>query len=206
MYKYCLTVITVLLFSSYLNASPSDTDHPHGDQHHRQGVHVHGLAELTLVLDGNSLALELASPAANIVGFEHRAATAEQMLVVASAKTKLASAPTLFAFTGTNCEAEAEKTNVNMSALLPEGNKGENKGEEHHEEHHGGSDSGQQNSHSEIVAVYHFNCRQGAKLTAVSVALFEHFPAIEALNTRWVAHNRQGAIDLTATSRIIPIR
>ena len=42
-----------------------------------QQAHVHGTAELFVVLDGNQLDIELRSPAMNLLGFEHRANNAE---------------------------------------------------------------------------------------------------------------------------------
>ena len=39
---------------------------------HAEEAHIHGLATLTLALEGNSLEIEFESPAANLVGFEHR--------------------------------------------------------------------------------------------------------------------------------------
>ena len=39
------------------------------------GPHEHGVASLNLVVDGNLVSLELDSPAANLVGFEHTPGT-----------------------------------------------------------------------------------------------------------------------------------
>ncbi|MEX5543051.1 ZrgA family zinc uptake protein, partial [Pseudomonas poae] len=49
-----------------------DHDHEHGSL----GAHEHGVGRLNAVLDGQTLELELESPAMNLVGFEHLATTA----------------------------------------------------------------------------------------------------------------------------------
>jgi hypothetical protein len=50
--------------------------HEHPAEHRQHGAHVHGLAILNLALDGQQIRIELHSPAANIVGFEHAPASA----------------------------------------------------------------------------------------------------------------------------------
>lgn len=40
-------------------------------EHREHGAHEHGVAQLNLVLEGEKLLIELASPGVNIVGFEH---------------------------------------------------------------------------------------------------------------------------------------
>ena len=46
-------------------------DHEHGSL----GAHEHGVGRLNAALDGQTLELELESPAMNLVGFEHAATT-----------------------------------------------------------------------------------------------------------------------------------
>ncbi|MGB1290473.1 MAG: ZrgA family zinc uptake protein, partial [Porticoccaceae bacterium] len=36
-------------------------------------AHVHGLSQLTIAVEGETVELEFSSPAMNLVGFEHRA-------------------------------------------------------------------------------------------------------------------------------------
>ena len=47
-------------------------------EHHHHDAHVHGVAHLNVALEGNDLYIELTSPAANIVGFEHDPRTQNQ--------------------------------------------------------------------------------------------------------------------------------
>ena len=67
-------------------------DHSHGSL----SAHEHGVAQLNVALDGNSLELELHSPAMNLVGFEHKAQSDQDKKAVEMAKQQLANPITLF--------------------------------------------------------------------------------------------------------------
>ena len=95
-------------------------------QHRSHDAHVHGLPELTVALEGNELELHLESPAANIIGFEYMASTAEQSHIVEQAEATLKSAHKLFVFAGTRCDVK--EVMVDVSAV-------ENKGIGHHDDH-----------------------------------------------------------------------
>jgi hypothetical protein len=45
---------------------------------HQSGAHVHGIAQLQVVLEGNQVSLEFTSPLENLLGFEHVPRTAKQ--------------------------------------------------------------------------------------------------------------------------------
>lgn len=59
-----------------LTAQASDNhkhdEHKHDEKVEHIGPHVHGVAALNVVLDGDDLTVELDSPAMNVVGFEHK--------------------------------------------------------------------------------------------------------------------------------------
>ena len=63
-------------------------------------AHVHGVAELTIAIEGKSLEVQFASPAMNLVGFEHKATSAEQMATVKKVETQLNESDALFVITG----------------------------------------------------------------------------------------------------------
>jgi hypothetical protein len=71
------------------------------------------------------------------------------------------------------------------------------------DESHGG-DEGEQ-SHSDISAHYTFVCAQDETLQAVSVGA-EALPfGLETINAAWVSDTAQGAVQLTATKRLIQL-
>ena len=164
-------------------------------------AHVHGLATLTLALENQSLEIEFESPAANIVGFEHEAKSAEEKQAVKAAEVILESPATLFSFAGTGCQLkEAE---VDISGLMEEGH---NDHGHHHDHHHSSHDDHKDDSHSEIKAHYHFTCNGAEQLESVSTTLFSQFPGIETINAMWVTDTRQGSKLLKPDSTILSLR
>ena len=194
------TVIAVLsMLSRMLHAEPLDRD-----DHHQQKRHLHGLVEMTLAIEGNTVELNLESPAANIVGFEHLASTPEQHASVTRATTILDLPQQLLTFIGTRCQSIAQE--VDFSAMLKPTKTYHN--EEAHSEHPVHADKSHEDhaAHSEITARYRFRCDKGAKLTAIKMHLFEVFPRIETVNAAWVSDNHQASAVLTAGSTTINLK
>ena len=70
---YVLTTSLLAPLAFVAPGASADEKHEHDhDQAHRQhDAHVHGSAALNLALESGEVHIELDSPAANIVGFEH---------------------------------------------------------------------------------------------------------------------------------------
>lgn len=158
---------------------------------HSHEAHEHGVAQLTLAIEGNVLAIEFESPAANLVGFEHKARTQEEIKQVKQAKDILNSPEALFSFIGTNCIAQ--KTTADVSGV-----KGDAHNEHKHHDH--------PKNHSEITANYLFNCKNSSQLTSLSIALFEKFNGIKIINATWITDTEQRAEKLNAEKKIIFLR
>lgn len=195
---YSTAILTAVfsMFSIGLNAEPLD----HGDHHQQQETHLHGQVEMTLAIEGNTIELNLESPAANIVGFEHSASTPEQHASVNRAKSILDSPEQLLTFIGTGCKATRQE--VDVSAVLAA--EDDDHKEEAHDEHDEHDEHGE--THSEISARYQFHCAQGAKLTAIKVQLFDLFPGIETVRAAWVSDSHQASAMLTADSITINLK
>ena len=173
---------------------------------HAEEAHIHGLATLTLALEGNSLEIEFKSPAANLVGFEHQAESAKEKQAVKAAEVILGSPATLFSFAGNGCQLK--DVEVDISGLLEEDHDDHG---HHHERHHSSHDdhkghSDKSDSHSEIKAHYHFSCNQEKQLESVSTALFSQFPGIENINAMWVTDTVQGSKILAPNSAEFSLR
>ncbi len=164
-----------------------------------QQAHTHGLATLTLALENDVLEIQFESPAANLVGFEHKATSANEKKAVTQAETTLKEPKGLFSFVGADCQSK--KTSVDVSGLMGE------QGNEHEEhEHHGHSEGHDESGHSEISAHYRFSCDDAKKLAAVSVALFNEFHGIEKIDVMWITEIKQGAVTLSANKKTISLR
>ena len=215
MRKYSKTIISLIgtvsvcLISSHLMAGNHDShhDHDHHDHDHHehdaskgQKAHLHGYAELKLVLDGNNMEITLDSPSANIVGFEHRASTPAQKDAVESARKVLESSKKLFKFKGTWCQL-TEKY-VDVSALLSAEDLAAEEKDKHAEHHHDHHDHGSDEQiHSDVAATYKYYCKKGMNLRSVSIIMLDRFPAIEQLKVDWIKDGKQGSSDLSIKSK-----
>ena len=178
------------------------------DQEHRQhDAHVHGIATLNLALEGQEVHVELDSPAANIVGFEHAPSSEDDHAALEKAVATLKDGDRLFRFNN-DAGCRMEKANV-TSALLDEEHDehADTHSDDHDHEEEGGvthekhEDEG--DTHSEIKAAYHFECDQPGKLMQLIVELFEAFPGTEKLNVQYVIESKQGAAELTTAGHVL---
>ncbi len=178
-----------------------------GEQRHHD-AHVHSVAHMNVALEGNNLYIELSSPAANIVGFEHHPRTQEQKAAVKKAIETLAAGQELFALpagTGgrlvkakvqTDIENDSDHGSGQTHAHdRAESGKEAEVGKHRHGEHHEADDH---ERHSEFKAEYHFLCKTPQKLTRVEVKLFRIFPGIEHIEVQLLTDTKQTALELTA--------
>ncbi len=109
----------------------------------QHGTHVHGEALLNVVVDGSDVVIELESPAANIIGFEHAPKNAEQEAAVETAMASLARGNDLFQWpSGGLCRlmgAAVESPFDEAQGEEGHGEKDHHHGgdhDEHHDDHH----------------------------------------------------------------------
>ena len=150
-------------------------------------AHVHGEAVLNIVLDGNTLLIEFASPAINLLGFEHAPANDEQKSMLQNAKQTLTATDRLFYFSTAACRSE------NAEIEAPYMNQYEDK----KHPHHGG--------HAHFHASYAFKCRQEKDLKEITIKLFAFFPGIHQIKTHWIINGAQGATVLEPNNPILKI-
>jgi hypothetical protein len=190
-------------------------DHDQHQEHRQHGTHVHGIAALNLALEDNEVQIELDSPAANIVGFEHAPSSPDDHAALDKAVATLKAGERLFKF---NDEADCRMETASVtSALLDDAHEGHaeekagapahaEKEEHRHEEHegeHAKEDEHEGETHSDIEAAYHFECDTPDKLTALTVALFEAFSGMEKIKVQYVIQSKQGATELTAQDHVV---
>lgn len=197
-------ILTASLLAPLALVAPGiSADESHDHEHRQHGAHVHGIAALNLALEGQEVHLELDSPAANIVGFEHAPSSDADHAALDKAVAMLKDGNQLFRF---NSEAGCQMEKVAVtSPLLADEHEHEHEEHEHeeheheeheHEEHEGGD-------HADIEATYHFECAQPDKLTQLSVELFEAFPRTEKLNVQYVIESKQGAAELSPADHVV---
>ena len=145
--------MAVLVLAGAFAAAAAEREH---------GVHAHGVGRLNLVVEANTVLVELISPGANIVGFEHAPGSAEERAAMADAVQALKDGGALFAFAPeARCRLEAA---VVESTLI--------------EDSHavGGAPEEEAAEHAEFDVHYRFHCARPDRLTDLEVRLFERFP------------------------------
>ena len=94
-------------------------------------AHVHGLSELTIAMDTKTIELQLISPAMNLVGFEHKASSKQDIAAVKQAELILGQHNSLFLIAGGDCEHLS--TSIDSDGLLEAG---AHEDQEKHDDHH----------------------------------------------------------------------
>lgn len=183
-----LATLCLALWAGPLLAEPHHHDHERESSIQHES-HVHGMAELLVVLEGAVLNIEFRSPAMNVVGFEHRAKTREQKAAVKQARTRLADGENLFEFGPERCELIEQ--DVSVGDLLDD---------HHHEE------TDDSPRHSDIIAAYQFSCRQADTLKSFSTHLPKIFDGVESLQVQWIVHGRQGSAKLNNSRSSLTFR
>jgi len=209
--KSALATLFVLLF---INPTQAEKHHDEGhDESHNSSseAHVHGIAELLIVLDEQELQVELHSPSINLLGFEHQAKNAEQEAKIERMKVTLANADELFQFNSGACQLNDQK--IDLGHLVAEDSThGKEHAEEeihdedhsenkHHEEEHLTEDHDDLKSHSDIEAEYRYNCKNADKIHSLETTISNEFPSIESLEVQWIINGRQGAVVLEKEQR-----
>ncbi len=161
-------------------------DHDHDHAHGSLGAHEHGVAKLNVVLDGNTLELELDSPAMNLVGFEHAASSEADKAKVAAVRQQLEQPLKLFGLAAAaGCKDDAQDLE---SPLFGDAPKADDDGDEHEHGH----------VHSDINAHYQLTCATPGKLSQVDLApLFKAFPATQKINVQLIGPNGQKGVEAT---------
>jgi hypothetical protein len=185
-------------------------------------AHVHGLSELTIAMDTKTIELQLISPAMNLVGFEYKASSKQDIATVKQAELLLEQQDSLFLIAGGDCEHLS--TSIDSDGLLEAGaHEDQEKHDDHHDhekhddhddhekhddhgKHDDHSEHDQGETHSEMVASYSFTCKDTSKLSSIKVALFTSFPGIHKVNTLWVTPSKQGSSMLSAKNSTINLK
>jgi hypothetical protein len=157
------------------------------------GAHAHGVSLLNVAVEGKDVEIELASPADDIVGFEHAPETASEKSAVARASDLLAKGGTIFLFPA---DARCVLKDATVQSTLEAARKS------HREGRADGSkdpDHGIE-MHAEFHVHYRFRCDDPAALSHVDVKLFEHFAAMREVEAQALTAAGQNAQELTPAS------
>lgn len=178
-----VALVMVAFLALHTPAAVASGSHKHNsrdghDHGHHHGAHLHGLAELDLVLEGQVLEIELHSPAANMVGFEHFPATGEQRRAVSDALALLRDGAQLFHLpAAARCRQVRAEVDTDLA---------------------GEADHGRE--HADFSAHWYFHCEHPEHLDRIDVQIFQYFPATQRIRVQAITPRGQAGADLTSAS------
>ena len=181
-----LLVLPFAMLPLAIAHAADEHDHEHGSL----GAHEHGVGRLNAALDGKTLALELQSPAMNLVGFEHVATSDADKAKVAAARALLEQPLSLFNLPkAAGCVVENQELESPLFGDTPDAD--DDHDEDAKDEHH--------HDHSDIHAHYQFTCATPDALKTLDLAnIFNAFPATQKIQVQLIGPSGQQGVDVTA--------
>lgn len=178
------------------------------DRHH--DAHQHGVSKLNLVIEGKRLEMDLESPGADIVGFEHAPANDADRKAIADAAARLKDGGALFvtaAAAGCKLQsAEIEAPGTGEKKQHHGHGHGHDHDHDHDKDKHARDNHGHHaekaggEAHSEFHAHYRFECDRPEKLTHIDAEFFGAFPRAKEIDVQAVTPGKQFRRELTAGS------
>lgn len=164
-----------------LHAEHEGHDHEATEQH---AAHQHGVARLTIAVAEQALSIELDSPAANILGFEHAASSDADKKTLSDAVTTLKNASALFSMP---VKAGCELQEANVESALLQADATEK------------ADA----NHNDIRVQWNFTCSDSAELKGVNTHLFRTFPeGLQHLKVDWITATKASSVELATDDTI----
>jgi len=170
-----------------------------GQGYRQHDAHEHGVAQLNIAQQGNTLHLELTSPAMNIVGFEHAPRNAKQRQAIQQAVADLNKGADLFVL-DSEAKCTLQDVTVETGLLSSQADHG-------HDEHkHDKKEPAADTSHADFEARYVFQCQHASALKGIMIKLFSHFPATTELAVQLLSDSGQTARHLSAANPYLPFK
>lgn len=170
------------------------------DEHEQHGAHEHGSATMGIAQDANLILIEFDSPAFNIVGFEHTPHEQHELESVKQAQSKLEQGAQLFYFPK---KANCQLVNVELHSTLFDSLSDEHLDHGHEADHESEVEDEDRHHHSELEAVWSFNCQHPEFVSEINTTLFSLFGNLTELDVDFIVDSGQGSIELTSDKTLI---
>jgi hypothetical protein len=164
--------------------------------------HEHGVGELNIAIDSNMIALEFMLPGADIVGFEYKAKSDEDLAKIENALLVLENYENLFALTK-NSKCVLADLDYHLS-----GEEHDEHADEEHDEHADKEheEHADEESHTEFYAKYSFKCDNIKLLDKVEFSYFKSFPNSSELEVQFVSDIGSNAFEVEADKPAIILK
>ena len=163
--------------------------------------HVHGNAELNVVLMGQQLQVEFVSPAINLLGFERPPITDEESAVMDDTINQLRHGGWLIEGIPTACQLSTEEFEAPVYEEH-ESSEHEHENSEHDYEHESSEHDAE--AHSNFRVRYLYDC-DTAPRKQLKILAFDHFSGIETLIVQWIADQKQGYARLSRDNPVLDL-
>lgn len=153
----------------------------------KQSVHVHGEARANVIINGQTVTVELRIPALSVVGFEHSPTSKEEHQRIEKAIQTL-QLPHLFSFhkdsswfrSPQHIHASILKNKVE---IIDDHGDDDHDHESHHEENH--------DSHGEFLVQLHYELEKNLEIGVLSTELFSRVPDLHVLHITVISDDQQ---------------
>ena len=169
------------------------------------GPHEHGAARLNVAVDGPVVSIDLESPLANALPFEHAPTSPAQREAVQSMAATLHGADKIFILPAAaqcalkNVTLESEALPADLLAPRTAQQPAAKTAHEGHAEkadHADHADKATAGEHADLDASFVFECASPAALNGMDVALFSAWPGLHELRVQIVSPTGQHAAEL----------
>ena len=163
--------------------------------------HVHGNAELNVVLMGQQLQVEFVSPAINLLGFERPPNTDEETATLNNTIEQLQRGGWLIEAISTACQLSTEEFEA---PVYDEHDSSEHDHEHESSEHDHEHETSEHNAeaHSNFRVTYLYDC-ESAPRKQLKMLAFDHYSGIETLTVQWIADQKQGYARLNRDNPVL---
>jgi hypothetical protein len=152
------------------------------DSHREHGAHEHGAALLLIAWSGNELAIDLDTPAYNVLGFEYAPSSEAEQAHLEESLAILEEGALLELTAEAECSLQSGDVTTNLV-------------EEEVED---------EETHSDIEVAYQMECQHPEELETLDAGpLFAQFPNFESLRVQWVSDSGQSAKELTPDDAVL---
>lgn len=181
---------------------------------HNHDAHTHGEGRMTLVFDNGQMLVEIKTPAANMLEFEHTPSSDEQWHTLDVLEQALRDPKKLIVLEP-DCKLQASNVKLPFERTVHKvskesDSKAEYEHEHHHEnEHHAAhskkdEDTSSRVNHTDIYVEYEWLCEK-PHLPKLTFHYFDAYPSFNRLNVEWIVNGAQGATYLHKSYNILEI-
>jgi Protein of unknown function (DUF2796) len=164
------------------------------DEHRQLGAHVHGHGTLDVAVEGNHINLALEAPGADIVGFEHEAASEADKAALKAAEARLADPLALFRLPAASGCA-LDRADVKLEAEDHDDDH-DHAGHDDHDHDAHDHDGPGEHHHAAFHADYALTCKDTGALTAIGFDYFKAFAGAQSLTVNVAAAKGQASYEV----------